>query len=131
VTGIQEIEPRTIRLPYAGTATGTEQAAHGGAISAVGAPDTVVLFHICMAHATNLSMIGALDRVGEGRDWCNGRQSTKYPDASPSMPQCISHGPPGPGIQHPKYNKSNVMPVSSVSARISDVVHATREQIAA
>jgi hypothetical protein len=40
-------------------------------------------------------MISALDHVGEGRDWCNGGQLTKDPDTSPSMPQYISHGPPG------------------------------------
>jgi hypothetical protein len=72
-------------------------------------------------------MTGALDHVGEGRDWSNGRLSAKDPAAGPSMPQCISHGPPGPGIQHPKYNGSNV----TVRVRISDVVHATLEEIAA
>jgi hypothetical protein len=44
-------------------------------------------------------MTGALDHVGEGRDWSNGRLSAKDPAAGTSVPQCISHGPPGPGIQ--------------------------------
>jgi hypothetical protein len=68
-----------------------KQEGEWGAISAVGAPDTVFLFHFVWH--TPLSMISKLDLVGD--EICaiaDSQRKILLP-----APRCLSHCPPGPG----------------------------------